>query len=111
LIARLVAEVQTGRALVAEKKAEISALEAQLTTERANGASLSKSYASAEKEIERLRSATDALLRAVALHEQTIKLLTDAKEKAEHKARKSNKRAVVATLAAVGMALFKFGVL
>jgi chromosome segregation ATPase len=111
VIARLAAEVTAGRAAVAEKNAEIDALEAQLSVEKANGESLSKSYADATREIEQLRSATDALGRAVALNEQTIKLLTDAKQKAEHRAKKANKRAVIATLTAVGMALFKFGVL
>jgi len=100
--------VTTGRALVATQKDQITALVAQLAVERANGASLSKSYEDAEREITSLRTATAALERAITLHEQSIGILKEGKERAERDAKKQRKRATLATLAAIGSVVLRF---
>lgn len=105
--ARLVAETAAGRVLIQAQRAQIAALDEQLAAERARGDSLSKSYADAEREVSALRSANEALARAVELHEQTIKLVSEQKDRAEHKAKKANKRAAVATGAAIVLAVAK----
>lgn len=96
-----------GRTLVASQKEQIVALEAQLAQERANGASLSKSYADAEREITNLRTATAALERAITLHEQSIAILKSETERAQKEAKKQRKRATLATIVAVGSTLLR----
>jgi septal ring factor EnvC (AmiA/AmiB activator) len=103
LLAQLVGEVKAGRELVEAQRAEIATLEKQLAAEKANSASLATSYQAAEREIEQLRRSVGFLERAITLNEQTIAVLKSDNERLKGEARKSRKRAVLATLAAGGM--------
>jgi septal ring factor EnvC (AmiA/AmiB activator) len=108
VIARLSGEVTAGRALVATQKEQIVALDAQLAAERANGTSLSKSYADAQREVVQLRAATAALERAITLHERSIAILDADRERAVKEAKKQRRRATLATLAAIGSVVLRF---
>lgn len=107
-VARLVAEVRAGRELIAEQRAALAALEEQVRIEQANSASVAASYASAQREIEQLRSSINHLERAIRLHEQTIALLTTDRDRARAGERRANRRALWATVGAVASIAIKF---
>ena len=86
--------MKTARPLIKEQTERIAALEAE-------SASVAKSYDSAQREIESLRTANAALERAINLHEQAIGILTKAKQDADRRAAKANKRSIIATVIAV----------
>lgn len=110
LITQLVDEVKSGRELIEAQAGQIRALERQLAAEKANGASLTTSYAGAEREIAQLRSSVALLEKAIALHEQSIAILTADNSRLKGEAKKSRKRAAVATVVAIGsVALRVFG--
>jgi septal ring factor EnvC (AmiA/AmiB activator) len=109
VIARLISEVKSGRELVAEQKARIAILEAQVAIEQKNSASLKVSYSAAGREIESLRKSSALLEQAIALHVQTIGILTDQRDQAKKQARKARKQAVVTTVIAVALSILRFG--
>lgn len=108
MIARLVGEVAAGRALTAEQRAQIDALDAQLKAEQANAASLSKSYEGAKGEIATLRQAVDLLQAAIKLHEQTAAILTTDNARLKSEAKRSRKQAAASGVVAILAVLSRF---
>ena len=108
LLARLIAEVRAGRALVGAQRSRIAALEAQAEAEQKNAASLFASYSAATREIEQLRTSVAHMEKAIALHQQTISILEDRNTQLKAEARKSRRRAVVATIAAAAATALRF---
>lgn len=77
--------------LIEKQKNRITDLEAEISIERENSASVSKSYESAKSEISSLKSSNEALARAVALNENTITLLQADNAKQRDRVKQANK--------------------
>jgi len=107
-IAFLLDQNDKARELIKAQNDRIAVLETEKAAERENGESLSKSYASAQKEIESLRSANEALHKAVAVNEQTISLLQTDRDKWKGKAKHETRAKYKAYLIAAGMIVLKF---
>lgn len=90
------------RTLIGTLREENAALTEQVNAERANGASLEKSYSAAQREITANERAIKALETAVKLHEQSVALLQSDRAALTQEVKKQKKRALVATLIAVG---------
>jgi septal ring factor EnvC (AmiA/AmiB activator) len=108
LLARIVGEVKTSRVLLDARKSQVVALENELAIEKANSASLDKSYKAAEREISFLRDSVTHLEEAIASKEQVIALLTTQRDEARRSAKKANKRAAISTAASIALLLMRF---
>jgi chromosome segregation ATPase len=102
-VARLISEVKAARELIRVQNEQIAALENQLQTETENSSSINRSYENAKSEINSLRTANDALEKAVALHTETITLLQSdlIKERQSKKKWRVRTFKIGATLAAI----------
>jgi glucosamine 6-phosphate synthetase-like amidotransferase/phosphosugar isomerase protein len=107
-ISFLIDQNEKARALIDAQDAHIKDLEVQLSAERENGESLSKSYAAAQAEIDALKSANDSLHKAVALYEQTISLLQTDRDKWKGKAKHERNAKLKAYAIAAGLIALKF---
>jgi uncharacterized lipoprotein YajG len=99
---------EKAKALIAAQEKRIADLEAESTAEKENAVSLSKSYLAAQSEIGSLRSANEALHKAVALNEQTISLLTTDRDKWKDEAHKQKKAKYKAYILAGSIIALKF---
>lgn len=104
----MIGELRTGRKLTATQSDEITALEDRLKAELANSASLEKSYAAAVREIDSLRRALDFADVAIAAQKETITEVKGQRDEARKAASKANKRAGIATIFAVVLAIIRF---
>jgi chromosome segregation ATPase len=93
-IAFLLSENETSRQLIQKQTARITSLEAELSAEKENSESTSRSYENAKSEITSLRTANAALERAVALNEKTIALLQTDLEKTRREKKKWRNRTI-----------------
>jgi peptidoglycan hydrolase CwlO-like protein len=96
------------RELITAQEARIKDLEAEVSAERENGASLGKSYKAAQSEIDSLKRANEALHKAVSVNEQTISLLQTDRDKWKDKAKKETRSKYKAYIVAGGLLLLKF---
>ena len=87
----LIEQNSNARELIAAQNKRIGDLENELVVERENSASFSKSYAAAASEINSLKTSNAALLKAVALNEQTVALLQTDNAKQREKAKKATR--------------------
>lgn len=104
----MIAEVKAARALTDAQRERIAALEAEVSGEQKNSASLSASYAAATREIEQLRTSVAYLEKAINLHEQTIAILQTEGARLKADARKSRRRAAIATLISIASVASRF---
>ena len=97
-IARLVAEIKAGRALVASQRELVTKIEKQLADEQQNSASLSASYESAKREI----SANEETLKVKTELVEVLKVQRDKERKKVKRARRQ--QAGIAAGAVIGAA-------
>lgn len=90
-ISFLLAETENARDLISKQETRITDLETENALEKENSASVSKSYDSAKSEIASLKESNAALLRAVAVNEKTISMLSSDNTKQREKAKKAVK--------------------
>lgn len=107
-VAYLINQNKAANELIAAQKNRITDLEAEVADERENSASLGKSYEAAKSEISSLKSANEALSRAVSINEQTIELLKDENAKQKDKAKRANRDKWKAIIVAAGVIALKF---
>lgn len=100
-IAKLIAEIKAARADLAEQKKLVKSLDEQLSVEIKNSASLELSYESAQREVAALQTAIDA-------KNETIKVLTEQRDKERNRAKKANKRAALAAISAAALIILRF---
>lgn len=93
-IAFLLGENAASRKLIEKQTARIETLEAELSAEKENSESLSRSYENAKSEITSLRTANAALERAIAINEKTIALLQTDLEKTRASRKKWRNRTI-----------------
>lgn len=88
-IAFLLRQNEEAKAVIAKQENSIIDLKSELSVERENSASVSKSYGEAQKQIKFLEDSNAALVRAVAVNESTVALLSQDNAKQKEKARKA----------------------
>ncbi len=98
-IAQLIADLKDLRELHEATKVERDAAVAALATEKAVSASLDRSYAAAEKQIDTLNRSISHLEKAISLHEKTIAMVEKQRDQAKAEAKRSRKVAVLSVLA------------
>lgn len=107
-ISRLIREVKAARRLIREQNAQIESIEAQLSAEQKNSTSFSASYEAALRELDSLRNAILSLRETIEAKNETIAALTRQRDKERARARKANKRAVLATIGAAAVLVLRF---
>jgi chromosome segregation ATPase len=107
-IAFLLDQNDKARSLITVQEKRIQDLEALNSAEKENGESIGKSYSAAQSEIASLKSANEALHKAVSLNEQTISLLQTDRDKWKDTAKKEKKAKWKAYAGIAGMIALKF---
>jgi peptidoglycan hydrolase CwlO-like protein len=104
----LIDQNEKAKALITTQETRIKDLEAEVSAERENGESLTKSYAAAQAEISSLKNANESLHKAVTINEQTIALLQSDRDKWKDKAKKETRAKYKAWAVAAGVIALKF---
>jgi chromosome segregation ATPase len=103
----LLDQIDGANTVIEANKTNIAALEAEIKLEKENSASLNNSYEAAKREIVALRTANDALQKAVELNNQTITLLKSDNEALKLKNKRLKKDKLRAYAVALGIFLIK----
>jgi hypothetical protein len=104
----LISQNENARTLIGVQEKRIADLESELTLEKENSDSISKSYEAAKIEISSLKTSNEALARAVQINETTIALLQEDNLKQRDKAKQANKGKWKAIAVAAGVIALKF---
>jgi chromosome segregation ATPase len=103
----LIQQNENAREVIGKQEKRIEDLEAELSAEKENSASIGKSYETAKSEIASLKQSNEALNRAVSINEKTIELLRADNAKQRDKAKKANKEKWKARAGAARAVLFQ----
>lgn len=103
----LLKENREAKNVIAAQENRIKDLESEVSAEKENSASVSKSYDAAKSELVFLRQSNEALRRAVALNEQTVALLQTDNAKQKERAKKATRDKWKAYAVAAGVIALK----
>lgn len=98
-ISLLLDQNREAKNVIEKQEKRIKDLEAEVSLEKENSASIGTSYEKAKSEIESLKSANDALHKAIAINEQTIAIVQSDRDKWKGKAKKESKEKWAAIIA------------
>ena len=110
VVSFLIEQNKNARDLIEKQNTRISDLETEVAFERENAASLGKSYESAKSEISSLKTANEALARAVAINEQTVSILQTDNAKQRDKAKRAVRDKWKVILVAAGIFALKLAI-